>query len=433
MIPTRLPSIRARLGYALLLWSLVWGLAIAVAVGYAAQREVDELLDESQQITAMLLQAALQAQQGDDRPVAAVVPLPADTEGNFAWQVVAADGSVLQRSASAPVLAFHAAAAVGFTTQGEWRVFGSAMGHAGRVLYVAHALRERVEAQAEVAMSAVLAALSIGLLGHWWLRTRVRHELRPLERLSNQLAGHDPLDRSRPLGGAERAELAPMHAAIDQLGQRLARRVTHERAFSAHAAHALRTPLAGMEAQLAVALRECTPAQALRLQRVREASHHLQRVVQSLLDLFRVGSEVRREPVDIQALLAHLPVEGLEVTAEGVAPISADPDLLAAAMANLLDNAKRYGARRVVVSSAAPGTLRLQDDGPGTTPARLQELREALGQQDYEGHTGLGLMLADLVARAHGGALSLPPSAQGFAVELALDSAAGDGACIGSP
>jgi len=33
---------------------------------------------------------------------------------------------------------------------------------------------------------------------------------------------------------------------------------------------------------------------------------------------------------------------------------------------------------------------------------------------------GLGLMLADLVARAHGGRLHLPAVAQGFAVELEL-------------
>jgi signal transduction histidine kinase len=419
-MPSTLPSIRSRLGYALMLWALAWGLAVAVAVGYAAQGEVDELLDESQQITASLLQTALQASYGDGAPATAVVPLPADTEGNFAWQLVAADGSVLQRSTSAPAQAFHLAAAVGFTTQGEWRVFGSAMGHAGRVLYVAHALRERVEAQAEVAMSAVLAALSIGLLGHWWLRTRVRYELRPLERLSEQLVGLDLLDRDRPLGGAERAELVPVHAAIDELGQRLARRVAHERAFSSHAAHALRTPLAGMEAQLAVALRECTPEQALRLQRVREASHRLQRVVQSLLDLFRVGAEVRRSAVDLTNLATQLPVAGLEVAVQPPGWLPADRDLLAAALANLLDNAERYGARRVLISQPSPGTVRVADDGPGLEPARLQALRAALASQAYDGPTGLGLMLADLVARAHGGAVSLPDVSSGFAVELSL-------------
>jgi signal transduction histidine kinase len=156
-----------------------------------------------------------------------------------------------------------------------------------------------------------------------------------------------------------------------------------------------------------------------RLQRVRDASGRLQRVVRSLLDLFRVGAEVRRSDVDLKALLAHLPVEGIEVHAPA-ATLNADPDLLAAALANLLDNAQRYGARRVEVSVPAPGTLRLHDDGRGATPERLAELRAALAAQAYEEHTGLGLMLADLVARAHGGALALPEVSQGFAVDLRL-------------
>jgi hypothetical protein len=37
---------------------------------------------------------------------------------------------------------------------------------------------------------------------------------------------------------------------------------------------------------------------------------------------------------------------------------------------------------------------------------------------------GLGLMLADLVARAHGGTLALPPVEAGFAVEMSFAAAA---------
>lgn len=426
MSTARAPSIRVRLANALLLWAVVWGLGVAVAVGYAAQGEVDELLDESLQSTAAVLVSALRVAYQGGGPGLGGVPLPAGEEGEFAWQLVAANGDVMQRSANAPATALRGVATPGFSDGADWRVFGAAIGSDGRMLYVAHTLRERVEAQAEVAMSAVLAALSIGLLGHWWLRARVRHELRPLERLSDKLERHDPLDRAQALGAAERAELTPVHAAIDQLGQRLARRVAHERAFASHAAHALRTPLAGMEAQLAVALRESTPAVQQRLQRVRDASSRLQRVVQSLLDLFRVGGEVRRADVDLKALLAHLPIEGLEVSVQSECPLRADADLLAAALANLLDNAKRHGARRVSVSQVAPNRLCVHDDGPGATPERLHSLREALRTQDYDGRMGLGLMLADLVARAHGGSLSLPDGIAGFHVELDLGAGAAD-------
>lgn len=413
--PRKLPSIGGRLSTALLWWVLVWGGVVSLAVGYAAQHEVDELLDESLQATAMVLARALELSANgtiDSQP------LPSSDEGEFAWQLVNGGDKVLRRSANAPPRPLQRVHTAGLSDVPGWRVFGVATGSEGRMLYVAHTQVERFEAQAEVAQSAVLAALSIGLLGHAWLRLRVRRELEPLEGLSERLARHDPL-AGHELGAPERAELAPVHRAIDDLGQRLARRVAHERALASHAAHALRTPLAGMEAQLAVAQREVPPAVQPRLQRVREASGRLQRVVRALLDLFRIGAEVRRSDVDLGALLAHLPVDGLEVRAEA-ATLHADPDLLAAALANLLDNAQRYGARQVEVTQPAPGTLRLHDDGSGATPERLAELRAALVAQDYEEHTGLGLMLADLVARAHGGALALPEVAQGFAVELSL-------------
>lgn len=418
MTPARLPSIRARLANALLGWSVVWGVGVALAVGLAAQHEVDELLDETLQSTAFVLQRALSL--GDAAGSDMATPLPAGEDGEFAWQLVGADGRVLRRSANAPESALHRLATAGLSQAGDWRVFGAATGSDGRMLYVAHAQAERGEARNEVALAAALAALSIGLLGVWWLRVRVRQELQPLQRLTEALERHDPLDREHGLGSAERAELVPVHTAIDDLGRRLARRLAHERAFSAHAAHALRTPLAGMDAQLAVALRESPPALRQRLQRVRDASSRLQRVVQAMLDLFRAGGDAQRTAIDARSLLAHLPAEGLQVAVAGEGTLWADADLLAAALANLLDNARRHGAHHVRVQVVPGNRLRLEDDGPGLQGERLRDLREALARQDYDGPTGLGLMLADLVARAHGGALSLPAAEQGFVVELAL-------------
>jgi signal transduction histidine kinase len=414
-----IPSIRGRLANALLTWSVLWSLGVALAVGIAAQHEVNELLDESLQSTARVLAAALRQSANGSLDEA----MPASDDGEFAWQLVAADARVLRRSANAPASALRATATAGFSDTPEWRIFGNALGAEGRMVYVAHTQRERVEARGEVLLSAVLGALSIGLLGHLWLRFRVRRELSSLERLSDRLAGHDPLDAAHTLGAPERAELAPMHRAIDDLGTRLARRIALERAFSSHAAHALRTPLAGMDAQLAVALRECPPEVQPRLARVREASGRLQRVVRSLLDLFRAGNEPQRQRVEVRALLAHLPVEGLALAVDAGAPLHADPDLLAAALSNLLDNAQRHGARGVQVSQPAAQTLRLHDDGPGVPHDKLASLRAGLAAQDYESRTGLGLMLADLVARAHGGALVLPDVASGFAVELHLGPA----------
>jgi signal transduction histidine kinase len=413
-------SIRRRLGRALLLWSLVWALAVATAVWQQAEHEVDELLDDTLQTASQSLLPLLSGSVSVPEAGPPASPADGEPDNHFAWQVVSRDGRVLARSTLAPLAPLHATPNAGFSNVHDWRVFGHTMGSDGRMLYVGQTRAERLEAEGEVALSAALATLAVSLLGLLWLRARLRHELEPLQALSRRLAEHDPADAAVSLGPAERRELQPVHEAIDALGQRLARRVAHERAFSGHAAHALRTPLAAMDTQLAVALREAPDSLKPRLQRVRDAAGRLQRVVAALLALFRSGVALQWQRLDLAAVLARLPVEGLALDVEPGLQVHADPDLLAAALLNLLDNALRAGAHHVRVSLPAPGCLRLHDDGPGVAPERRAALQRALDEQAYEGRTGLGLMLADMVAREHGGRLELPAVDAGFAADLWL-------------
>lgn len=469
MKPPSVPSIRSRLANALVLWSVVWGLSVGAAVWLAATHEVDELLDDTLQSSAELLWRLDVARAANGATPHAAIPATTPGGTRFAWQVVGADGRLRARSERAPAVAWHGTPSAGFSSVAGWRLYGLALGASGPgspgdMLYAAQTLEERREAGAEVALGAVLAAAAVGLLGHLWLRSRTRAELQPLQRLSDRLAGLEPGMGGGPDGGAaleaalgppERRELVPVHQAVAALSQRLALRLANERAFAAHAAHALRTPLAGIDAQLAVALRQCPPGPAAelgdpaaapdlheRLLRVRSATTRLQAVVAALLGLFRSGGALQRQSVDLQRLAALLPVPRLQVEVAPGSQVQADSDLLAAALLNLLDNAVRHGAQRVWLDQPAPQRLRLRDDGPGVPASRLQGLRQALATQDYEGRhgpaLGLGLMLADRVARAHGGGLHLPdlspdlspdlppgpPTDQaGFAVELDLGPA----------
>lgn len=416
------PSIARRLGRSLLASALLWSLAVSAAVGLAVRFEIGELLDETLQDLAAELAPLLPAELPAGLPAAALARGAAGDQ--IAWQIVrhAPDGSaqVLLASAHAPLATWHATPTAGLSDVEGWRVHGHALGLDARMLYVAQPAAERDEEALEVVFGAALAALTVTLLAQLWLRRRVVQELEPLQRLSERLERVDLLATDASLGAAERAELQPVHAAIDALAEQLRRRVAHERAFGAHAAHALRTPLAGIDAQLAVAQREAPESLQPRLARVRAASGRLQRVVAALLAMFRSGVELRREPVDLHALLARLPTEGLTIEVASGQPLSADADLLVAALANLLDNALRHGAHKVWITPFDEQGLRVADDGPGVPEERRVALQRALDRQHYDGSTGLGLMLADMVARAHGGALRLPPSEQGFVVELQL-------------
>ncbi|MCA0239697.1 MAG: HAMP domain-containing histidine kinase [Proteobacteria bacterium] len=446
----RLPSIRSRLTLLLVGVALVWGLLVSLGVWLAVRNEVDELLDDTLQASAEVLGKLLSvgdaqalvkagagagagattgAGTGAEADAATAIAVP-DTDGShqhFAWQLVGPGGRLLLRSARAPQQPWLPLPTPGFVTAADgWRVYGLRLADGERVLYVAQTGDERLEAETEVVLTAVWLTLAVAALSAWWLGRRVRRELRPLLELPAALAHYEPLHSGAALPAPTRRELQPMQQAIEALGRRLAGRVANERAFSAHAAHALRTPLAGIDTQLAVAQREAPAALQPRLARVREAAARLTRVVTALLALFRSGAELQWQPLALPPLLQRLPHEGLQLRFEPPEPdmLQADADLLAAALINLLDNAVRHGAGEVVVSlqPAANGgcRLRLHDDGRGCTPQQREQFAQALAAQDYEGRMGLGLMLADLVARAHGGALGLPAVARGFAVELHL-------------
>jgi signal transduction histidine kinase len=100
--------------------------------------------------------------------------------------------------------------------------------------------------------------------------------------------------------------------------------------------------------------------------------------------------------------------------------VQADPDLLAAALANLMDNAARHGARQITLRCPTPGNLQVSDDGQGIDALRREQLQQVLDAQDYQRLSGMGLMLADRVARAHGGHLRLDATDHGFAATLHL-------------
>jgi len=419
-----LPSIRRRLSLALMSISLAWGIAVSAAVWVSVNSEVDDLLDNALQESAEIIFGLLSFNAAQ-LPMTNGGSMPAPThDEQVVWQVVDADEHVLLRSHHAPDQALQRSHASGLSSVGrEWRVYTMAFDGTGRFLHVAQRGSARRQAGFDAALLAAGAALVVGSLCAYWLRASVRRELAPITRMSQALARFDPLHPDSPLEPVDRAELVPMHAAVRELGERLARRLANERAFSAHAAHALRTPLAGLVMQLAVAQRLSPQSAQPPLSMARTAAERLSAVVAALLTLFRTGSDLKWRTVDVEELVGHLPFETLRIEVVGRSPIQADPDLLAAVMMNLFDNSRAHGARSVLVEVSVVehgALLILRDDGEGMAEPERLRLEQALETKTYEREMGLGLMLADLVARAHGGRLRSMPSATGFVVAIEL-------------
>jgi signal transduction histidine kinase len=110
--------------------------------------------------------------------------------------------------------------------------------------------------------------------------------------------------------------------------------------------------------------------------------------------------------------------------------IEADRPHLTAAVASLVANAKEAGAEKVRVSAAVERGrihLEVEDDGPGLSVQAQEKIFTPL-LTARPGHLGLGLVMARLIARAHGGDLRLVETGAGgttFRFELSEAPPAG--------
>jgi two-component system sensor histidine kinase TctE len=264
----------------------------------------------------------------------------------------------------------------------------------------------------------------------------VRFGLSPLARLQaalRQRSSHD----LRPLDIAVPREVRDVVAAIDDLMARLAKTLQVMERFISDAAHQLRTPLAALNTQLDLALRERDP-QVLHesLLALRRSTWRTSRLARQLLNLARSNADSNGETdesLDFAALVADVTRElvptalekdidlGFEQTGLQ-ARVCADPVLLHELVTNLVDNAVHYcptGARvtaRVCTDPQAERVrLEVEDNGPGIPVAerpRVLERFYRISGMNQEG-SGLGLAIVRDVAERYGGTVDLCESDSG--------------------
>lgn len=187
------------------------------------------------------------------------------------------------------------------------------------------------------------------------------------------------------------------------------------RCFTGYAAHELRGSIAFARTLAEVALAD-PAADAATLREMGEqlvaACTRQERLLESLLDLARVGGPRRRETVDLASTAAESlrgqDLRGLACTARlGAARTAGDPQLVESLAANLVANAvghNRPGGRVELATATAEGraVLTVSNTGPVVQAADLPRLFqpfERLGSR-ADG-AGLGLAVVQAIADAH--------------------------------
>ena len=424
---TVLPSIRSRLTLWLLGISLAFAVITAGAVWFVMNHEMDEMMNQELRESGELIYHLVSKISPESLRSNHSLTY-SEYEEHLVWQLIDNNTqTVIAKSHKAPdsPILTKPVENVVQVPNSAWHAATFNIKHpASRLLIVAQADAERDEAKQEGVLYAFFSAALSGILVSLLLSWRIKKELLPLQKLSRQVRLYDPTSPSTNLDASFRRELEPIEESVRDLGRRLAQRASSEKAFVAHAAHALRTPVAGIDAQLAIAQREADEKTLPRIIRARSASQRLRYVMQALLFLFRSGMEPKTERLNLSDFIQNLEFPNLVPSIKKGDTLTIDPDLLAAVLFNLVDNAYSHHATHVEIElSVEKGwhCLEIQDDGEGCSGDKLNSIREALKQQDYRPETGLkglGLVLADLVMRAHHGHLVLPESQSGFCVQL---------------
>ncbi len=432
-------TIRRRL-LLLLLPALAILMLIGAAVDYrVAVATTRNAYDRALANAALALAANLRAD--DDKGVRLNTAAAGTLAGGTVYAIVAPDGALISGLpallTSAPATGVAASRPSFWDArfdQESWRVasiFAPTAAGPARIL-IAETLERRAHTQQIMLWGKLLvdfAELDLTLLLVW---IAIYYGLRPLDRLTADVEQHSPRELQRFDETQVPGELRSLVVAFNRLLELLRDAAQAQQRFVADAAHQMRTPVAGLLAQLELLMQEPRAAAVTpQLAAIQRGIQQLARSANQLLSLARAEpvSALHFEPVALKPMVERL-VErhldradkaGIDLGAEaGDASVEGDAGLLEDLLENLVDNALKYtpGGGHVTVRSALDGAapyLEVEDDGSGIPESERARVRERFYRLPGSSGIGcgLGLAIVDEIARVHGAAFTIGAGAGG--------------------
>jgi two-component system, OmpR family, sensor kinase len=243
-----------------------------------------------------------------------------------------------------------------------------------------------------------------------FLSRRGTGSLRDLSSSAAAIARTEDPDRrlAQPVGPEEVAELA---ATLNGMLDALASSRERERRFLADASHELRTPLTSLRGNVEYVARHGADREAIA--DLESDAARLGRLVEDLLTLERESvAEQPRRPVRLDDLVraAATEHEDVVVAVDGPITVSGEPDAIARALGNLLENAERHGpaggeVRIALRRSGSEAEVSVTDAGPGFAPGTEEAAFDRFwrGENVAAPGSGLGLAIVRAMAERHGG------------------------------
>ena len=269
----------------------------------------------------------------------------------------------------------------------------------------------------------IIATLALVYIG-------VRRGLAPLTDLSKEIGRRSRDDLSPLPQRAVPGEAQPLVKAMYGLIDDLRSASVAQQAFLANAAHQIKTPLAGLQAQLELHAQELPPEYGQRAHRLLEGTRRLGHLTHQLLALARSGQEANlaqeKHPVDLERLIESSASNWFDQARLGQIDIGFETKpgivlgsewMLREMLSNLVDNALRYSPQGGTVTVRCGlehdgAFLEVEDNGPGIPVAQRSRIFERFYRIDEtisEG-SGLGLAIVKEVADRHQAGIEFRPA-----------------------
>lgn len=258
----------------------------------------------------------------------------------------------------------------------------------------------------------------------WLLMARALQPLDELARVAGEIEASGDSRRRFP-ESASAEEARRLGVTLNEMLGALERARARERQFIADASHELRTPLTALRGNAAYIARHGADPSAL--DDLALDAERVSRLVDDLLALSREDAALPpNELVRLDELAREVASSDVDVDVQGPIEVRGDRAALERTLANLMENARRYGPAggRIRVSAHEEGDvarLAVEDDGDGLAAADVSHAFERFwrGRAAREnGGSGLGLAIVAATAARHGGRVVVEGSR--FTIEVPL-------------
>jgi signal transduction histidine kinase len=279
----------------------------------------------------------------------------------------------------------------------------------------------------------VLAALAVLVLISLVFARAIARPMHSITQKAEAIARGDPATDFVPRGFTPK-EVRTLSVALDEMTRKLRSQAEYVSEFATTVSHELKTPIAAIRgaAELLLDWDRMDSVQRERfLRNIDQDAERMQRLVTRLLELAKIeaAQELPSARVPVAAFVRRvLERYGSRVVLElDAAPeaVEISEEHLAIAIHNLVDNAVRHSpdaAVRVVVGNAAGRlSIRVEDRGPGISPANQNRIWARFFTTERDrGGTGLGLSIVAAIAKARRGSVDFTTSEQGTRFTLIL-------------